>query len=43
MKTFKKVVAWLSVLAGVFFVANSATDIQLGFGVVLITNGLLNI
>ena len=43
MNKFKKVVAWVSVIFGVFFILNSATDIQLGFGIVLITNGLMEI
>lgn len=43
MKVFKNIVAIVSVVAGVVFLFNAGSDIQLGFGVVLIITGLLNI
>lgn len=39
---FKRIVAVATVLLGVFFLLNSGSDIQLGFGFVLISQGLLN-
>lgn len=41
MKLFKKIIAIASVLVGIVFLLASASDIQLGFGVVLISQGLL--
>lgn len=42
MKLTKRIVAVASVLAGFLFLFNSASDIQLGFALVLISNGILN-
>lgn len=39
---FKKVVATAQITIGVFFLLMMAGDIQLGFGLVLLTQGLLN-
>lgn len=41
-KGFKKVISVVQIFLGVFFLLNSASDIQLGFGLVLVTQGLLN-
>lgn len=43
MKLFKRIVAIATVLVGLVFVLNTASDIQLGFGLVLISMGLLNL
>jgi hypothetical protein len=40
MKT-KKVVGVLAVCAGALFIANGVSDIQLGFGLVMIVQGIL--
>lgn len=42
MKTFKNIVCWLCIIASVLFFINSASDIQLGFGLVLGAMGILN-
>lgn len=41
MKIAHRVIAVLEVLAGVYFLANVASDIQLGFGLLLTFAGLL--
>jgi len=43
MKTFKKIIAWVSVAVGLVFILVGGSDIQLGFGLVLSFNGLMNI
>lgn len=43
MKAFKKVVAFLAIVIGGVFLLSIASDIQLGFGLVLLTIGLLNL
>jgi len=40
---FSRFIAGLSVLAGGFFLLSAASDIQLGFGLVLLSQGLMNI
>ena len=42
-KTFSRFIAGLSTLAGIFFLLSAASDIQLGFGMVLLAIGLINI
>lgn len=42
MNVFKKIISIGSILAGVMFLFSSASDIQLGFGLVLLSNGILN-
>jgi len=37
-----KIIAILQVLAGIFFLFNATSDIQLGFGVLLLTQGGYN-
>lgn len=41
MNKTKKVVAVIAVIAGIIFLANSASDIQLGSGLVMIFVGVL--
>ena len=41
MKTAKRVASILTMAAGVFFIANMMSDIQLGFGVTLLAIGFL--
>lgn len=41
MKTTKRIAAGITTLIGIFFLANSVTDIQLGFGIILIALSLL--
>ena len=43
MKIFKKIVAVVSVVLGFVFLMNSASDIQIGFGAVLVAIGLLSL
>lgn len=43
MIKFKKFVAVVSVLFGFLFVAIGGSDVQLGFGVVLISNGIFHL
>ena len=40
MDKLKKIVGWISIVAGVFFLFNIASDIQAGFGVMLIVQGV---
>jgi hypothetical protein len=40
---FSRFIAGLSVLVGGFFLLSAASDIQLGFGLVLLSQGLMNI
>ena len=42
MKTFKKIGAVVCGVAGVIFMLNGASDIQLGFGLVLIFMAIAN-
>lgn len=42
MKTFKKITAVASIVIGIVFILVGGSDIQLGFGLVLITNGIAN-
>jgi len=42
-KTFSRFVAGLSVIAGILFLLSAASDIQLGFGMVLLAIGLINV
>lgn len=43
MKTFKKISAYVTIAIGIVFVLVGGSDIQLGFGLVLITQGIANI
>lgn len=43
MKTFKLIIAIASIVVGALFLFNSASDIQLGFGVTLLAIGLLHL
>jgi hypothetical protein len=41
MTIFKKIVSALSVIAGVFFLTQVTSDIQFGFGLMMIFTGVL--
>lgn len=41
MKT--KIISWIEIAIGIFFIVNMASDIQLGFGLVLIAVGTNNL
>jgi len=43
MKTYKKVITVTMIILGGFFLLNSVTDIQFGFGSVLLLMGLYTI
>ena len=43
MKTYIWIITILQILAGIFFLLNAITDIQLGFGIVLLFMGLANV
>lgn len=43
MDKFKKIVAYIGVLMGLLFLFNGVTDIQVGFGSVLVLIGLLHV
>lgn len=43
MKIYKRIIASVSFLLGLMFLVNLTSDIQLGFGCVLIIMGLLNL
>ena len=43
MKIFKKIIAAASIALGIFFILNTVSDIQMGFGCVLILQGLLGL
>lgn len=43
MNTFKKIVAVGSIIIGAVFLVAGGSDIQLGFGLVLISNGIFNL
>jgi len=43
MKIFATLVAFAQTLAGLFFLAHWASDIQFGFGFLLLSQGLFNL
>lgn len=43
MKIFKKITAIVSIVLGVIFLSVGGSDIQIGFGLVLLTNGIFNL
>ena len=43
MKIVKKIVAGVTILIGIIFIANTASDIQLGSGVIMIAVGVLGL
>lgn len=43
MSTLKKIVAIAAIVMGVIFFINGGSDIQLGFGSVLVAMGILNL
>lgn len=39
----KKIIPVVQIVAGLLFLLSTRSDIQLGFGVVLLTNGIVNL